>query len=165
MDRRDLRIRLGSDGSIPQRIRIAPILTLATSNRRSEMSRIADVSRTRQNRRDCPEADTSTAARRVLIYLNTPLGMLADFETVGRRLIVDFPDTGSLRSNNASVDGSSLSAQRCNPGPTSAEEDEYDQPSCSALEFSAPSDPIAADSRRPANDRRWQPILFVRRLW
>jgi hypothetical protein len=106
-----------------------------------------------------PEADTSTAARRMLIYLNTP------FESVGRRLIVDFPDTGSLRSNNASVDGSSLSAQRCNPGPTSAQEDEYDQPSCSALEFSAPSDPIAADSRRPANDRRWQPIFFVRRLW
>jgi hypothetical protein len=29
------------------------------------------------------------------------LRVLADVESVGRRLIVDFPDTGSLRSNNA----------------------------------------------------------------
>src|ERR1700757_5062660 len=55
--------------------------------------------------------------------------------------------------------------QRCNPGPTSAEEDEYDQPSCSALELSAASPPIAAASRRPANGGRWQPVFFVHRLW
>src|SRR5438034_11516238 len=46
----------------------------------------------------------------------------------------------------------------CNPGAIADEEDEHDQPSCSALEFGAASDPMAADSRRPTNDTGWQSI-------
>ena len=39
--------------------------------------------------------------------------------------------------------------------------DQHDQPSCSALEFGAASDPVAGDGRRTASEAGWQSSFFV----
>src|SRR5262249_12285242 len=44
---------------------------------------------------------------------------------------------------------------------TSDEEDQYDRPACSALEFGAASNSMAADSRHTANETGWQSGFFV----